>query len=130
MEEQVLRQNFRDQWVQYGDANSRYFHAQMKMRTSHNTINSVYTSTKTKLTDSILVEREFTNFFPSLMGEAGPIHKCPDAEIIKKGNYLNHDQQTQLIKEVTRAEILEAIKSMPQDKSPGVDGFPIEFFTQ
>lgn len=68
------------------------------------------------------------DFFTSLMGEAGPIHKCPDAEVIKKDVLLDHDHQTQLIKEVTRAEILESIKSMPLDKAPGVDGFPIEFF--
>ncbi|KAH0689114.1 hypothetical protein KY289_016472 [Solanum tuberosum] len=35
----------------------------------------------------------------------------------------------ELIKEVTQEEIIEAIKSMPKEKAPGVDGFPIEFFT-
>lgn len=39
-------------------------------------------------------------------------------------------QQKELIKEVTYNEILEAVKTMPKDKAPGVDGFPIEFFTK
>lgn len=99
------------------------------MRISHNTINSIYASTNANLTGPKLVEKEFTNFFTSLMGKVGPVHKCPDPEIIKKGIFLNYDHQAHLTKDVTRDKILEAIKSIPKNKAPGVDGFPIEFFT-
>lgn len=32
-------------------------------------------------------------------------------------------QQQYLIKEVTHEEIIEAIKTLPKEKAPGVDGF-------
>nr|XP_009770787.1 PREDICTED: uncharacterized protein LOC104221414 [Nicotiana sylvestris] len=35
-----------------------------------------------------------------------------------------------MIRPVTSAEIDIAIKDMPTDKAPGIDGFPIEFFTR
>ncbi|XP_019257697.1 PREDICTED: uncharacterized protein LOC109235907 [Nicotiana attenuata] len=34
-----------------------------------------------------------------------------------------------MIKPITEEEIMGAIKSMPTNKAPGVDGFPVEFYT-
>lgn len=48
----------------------------------------------------------------------------PNSEVIKRGT-----QKINLIKEVTGEEILNAIKDMPSEKSPGVDSVPIEFYT-
>ncbi|XP_075103570.1 uncharacterized protein LOC142178139 [Nicotiana tabacum] len=49
VEEHVLRQKSRVIWIQYGDANIRYFHAQWKMRTSANTINSIHNDAGIKI---------------------------------------------------------------------------------
>lgn len=38
-------------------------------------------------------------------------------------------QQKELIREVTYEEIIDAIKTMPKEKAPWLDGFPIEFLT-
>lgn len=64
------------------------------------------------------------------MGESSNILPCPNSEVIMKGTCLTRTQQLELIKEVTAEEIFASIKSMPTDKVSGVDGFPIEFFTQ
>ncbi|KAH0761346.1 hypothetical protein KY290_017419 [Solanum tuberosum] len=100
IEEKVLRQKSRACWIDSGDANTKYFHAQMKIRNAHNTISSIYTENGIKLT-----------------------------EPKKKGPCLIRDQKLLLIEKVTKVEIDQAIKSMPHDKSPGEDGYPIEFFT-
>ncbi|KAG5600974.1 hypothetical protein H5410_032344 [Solanum commersonii] len=42
VEEQVLKQKSRVNWIAIGDANTKFFHAQMKIRSSKNTITSVY----------------------------------------------------------------------------------------
>lgn len=39
-------------------------------------------------------------------------------------------QQLTFIVEVSREEILQALKDMPKDKAPGVDGYPIELYTK
>lgn len=46
------------------------------------------------------------------------------------GVCLTVSQQKELIKEVTTEEIYDSVKSLPKDKAPGIDGFPIEFFTK
>ncbi|XP_019261944.1 PREDICTED: uncharacterized protein LOC109239802 [Nicotiana attenuata] len=66
---------------------------------------------------------------PSLLGAATNILPCPNDEVIKQGIFLSRIQQLDLIRDVT-AEVMVAIKSMYTDKALGVDGFPIEFFTQ
>ncbi|XP_019225651.1 PREDICTED: uncharacterized protein LOC109207223 [Nicotiana attenuata] len=115
IEEQVLRQKSRDAWVQHGDANTKYFHAQWKMRTNTNAIVSIQNDAGIKLTDPKQVEEKFLDFFKKLMGASSPMHPCPDAEVIKKGPCLTRQQQLELIKEVTVEEIMGAIKSMPTD---------------
>ncbi|KAH0715190.1 hypothetical protein KY284_008095 [Solanum tuberosum] len=87
-----------------------------KIRCSHNAINSIYTENNTKLIDPRAIEAKFIGVFTGLMGASTSV--C-----------LTLQQQKEMIKEVTQEEIIEAIKNMPKEKAPGVDGFPIEFFT-
>ncbi|XP_075099139.1 uncharacterized protein LOC142176006 [Nicotiana tabacum] len=58
------------------------------------------------------VEDQFLSFFKKLMRESSRILPCPNSE------------------EVTTEEIFDVVKSMPTNKAPNVDGFPIESFTQ
>lgn len=55
---------------------------------------------------------------------------CPNAQTIKDQKCLDKEQQLVLIVEVSREEILQAVKDMPKDKSPGVDHYLIEFYTK
>ncbi|KAH0778514.1 hypothetical protein KY290_004941 [Solanum tuberosum] len=129
VEEQVLRQKSRATWIKCGDVNSKYFHAQWKIRCSQNAITAVYTDNNTKLTDPRAIEDEFIGVFTGLMGSSNSNLPCLNAEVVKTGVCLTLQQQKDLIKEVTKEEIIEAIKTMPKEKAPGADGFPIEFFT-
>lgn len=66
IEEQVLKKKSRPLWITCGDSNSKYFHAQWKIKNSHNTITSIYTEVGLKLTDPILIEEEFIALFSPL----------------------------------------------------------------
>ncbi|XP_070030161.1 uncharacterized protein [Nicotiana sylvestris] len=90
----------------------------------------IYNDNGVKLTDPVQVENEFISFFTKLMGKGGNVHKCPNAEVIHQGPCLTLQQKEELVQEVTRVEILNAIKDMPHEKAPGVYDFPIEFFTK
>uniref|UniRef100_A0A0V0GT72 Putative ovule protein n=1 Tax=Solanum chacoense TaxID=4108 RepID=A0A0V0GT72_SOLCH len=69
IEEAALRQKARANWIELGDSNSKYFHAQWKIRSSHNTITSICTETGLKLTEPLQIEAEFI-LFSRLMGQS------------------------------------------------------------
>ncbi|KAH0707403.1 hypothetical protein KY290_011959 [Solanum tuberosum] len=64
-----------------------------------------------------------------LMRDCAAELPCLDSMVVRDGVCLTVQQQKELIREVTYEEIADAIKTMPKEKAPGVDGFPIEFFT-
>jgi len=82
------------------------------------------------LAEPLQIEVEFISIFKDLMGSKEKELKCLNTRVVRGGSCLTIMQQRELIQEVTNEEIVEAIKSMPKDKVPGVDGFPIEFFTK
>lgn len=130
IEEWILRQKSRVTWIDYGDSNSKYFYAQLKIRANKNTITTVYNDMGVKIIDPKAVEKEFTNFFTQLMWKATRLKPCPNTRFINAGNCLTLQHQYELIKEITHEEVDEAVRDMPNDKAPGVDGYPIEFFTK
>ncbi|OIT19075.1 hypothetical protein A4A49_65809, partial [Nicotiana attenuata] len=83
IEEIILRQKSRATWIDYGDSNSKYFYAQLKIRANKNNITSVYNDLGIKITDPKVVEKEFTEFFTQLMGNANGLMPCPNTSIIK-----------------------------------------------
>lgn len=100
------------------------------MRTSQDFITSAFSNTNHKITYPTLAAKEFINFCINFKGAPEPLHPCPDPVVIKKGACLNPVQKLELSAEISKAEILDAVKNMPLDKAPRVDGFPTEFFTK
>lgn len=64
-----MRQKARATWIECGDSNTKYFHAQWKLRVTHNAIVSIYTESGEKLTNPKMVEEEFIVVFASIMGD-------------------------------------------------------------
>lgn len=93
IEEQVLRQKSRACWIECGDANTKYFHAQWKIRSIRNSITSIYIDTGIKVTDPKLVEQEFIRVFRSLMGDCATELPCANTTIIKDAPFLTVPQQ-------------------------------------
>ncbi|KAG5586269.1 hypothetical protein H5410_046703 [Solanum commersonii] len=85
-------------WVECGDANSKYFHAQWKIRYSHNAITSIYTEKNTKLTDPKQIEAEFIGVFTGLMGASTSELPYLNIEVVKKGECSTLQQQKKLIR--------------------------------
>ncbi|KAH0642061.1 hypothetical protein KY290_033665 [Solanum tuberosum] len=126
----VLQQKSRANWIKGGDANTKFFHAQVKIRESKNSITSVYDNAGIKVQDPQMVEAEFIRFYSKIMGARAKNLPCPNVAFIKEGPCLTYEQKCRLVVPVTKEEIMLAIKSMPTNKSPGIDGSPIEFFVK
>ncbi|KAH0773614.1 hypothetical protein KY290_010751 [Solanum tuberosum] len=85
---------------------------------------------KQKSREPALVEEEFISFFSSLMGTTIEDLPSPNIEVIRKDPCLSYQQRCVLIVPVTDKEINEVMEGMAKDKTPGIDGFPAEFFLQ
>ncbi|XP_060201906.1 uncharacterized protein LOC132630339 [Lycium barbarum] len=109
--EQVLRQKSRATWIAHGDSNSKYFHAHLRARPSINRVASI--CNEQGLLETAAAELPYI-----------------DPTIARDGPCLNPEQQRQMTVPITREEILTTLHSLPCDKSPGTDGFRVEFFRE
>lgn len=74
------------------------------------------------------VEDAFITYYKVLLGtEKSRTHSVCE-EILMNGPVLNADHQERLIRDVSEEEILQAMFSIPGDKSPGPDEFGTHFF--
>lgn len=76
------------------------------------------------------MQNEFITFFQELLGISAQEWPCLNALIAKDGPCLNRKQQKAFIQPVTRMNIVQALRGLPNDKSPGVDGFNVEFLKE
>lgn len=57
------------------------------------------------------------------MGDSNRVMPCPNTIVTKSGSCFTRIQKQRLIQEVTKEKIDAAIKDMPMDKAPWVDGY-------
>ncbi|XP_019235172.1 PREDICTED: uncharacterized protein LOC109215545 [Nicotiana attenuata] len=99
--EKVLRQKSRAIWINHGDSNIKYFHAQLKARQARNRVTSICTERNERLTEPLQIQQEFIQFFKKLLGESTPVMPGIDVNIIRDGPCLSMAQQQQMIRPVT-----------------------------
>ncbi|XP_075111593.1 uncharacterized protein LOC142181865 [Nicotiana tabacum] len=72
------------------------------------------------------IEQEFKGFFQSLLGTSASEIPCINIAIARDGHCLTKEQQQLLSAPVTMADIDMAVKELPNEKAPGMDGFPAD----
>ncbi|CAK8563093.1 unnamed protein product [Lathyrus sativus] len=68
IEEQVIRQRSKINWLKLGDGNNRYFHAQLKVRQNQSGMFSIYQDDGTILDRPEDIENEVLRFYGNLIG--------------------------------------------------------------
>lgn len=128
-EEMLLKQKSRIQWLKEGDRNSSFFHNQLKNRWNRNKILSIENELGVLEQGHDAVKGIAVNYFENLLGKPLP---SPYEGLQSMGNiftnFISSQQATLLERDVTDAEILSTLKSMKRNKSPGPDGFNVNFF--
>jgi hypothetical protein len=122
--ESLIRQKSRTKWIQEGDSNSRFFHASIKARQRRNNIfmlkrgeewiegvSEIKNEAKEHFSKQFLEEWSSRPFLNSL-----------------GFNSLSDDDNALLLAPFDEAEVKETIWSCDGNKSPGPDGFNINFF--
>ena len=79
-------------------------------------------------TDQTNIMRTSTEFFRKLYSEEKVNEKIQDNLLRNIKTKISKEKQTELDKPITEKEIETAIEYLQKGKSPGLDGFPIEFY--
>lgn len=100
----------------------------IKERRDRKQIVELTTDGGAKLVEPAAVSEEIISFYKSLMGPA-PVHTTAvNKNIMKTGPTLSHAQQLALCAKVTDEEIYGGLRSIGDDKAPGVDGYNAKIF--
>ena len=81
-------------------------------------------------TDNENIIRIATNFYKNLYTSDKVNEKVQHNLLRNIKTKLSKEQKSNLDKPITGEEVLDAIKKLPTGKSPGLDGFPVEFYKE
>jgi len=127
--EETWRLKSRAIWLASGDENTKFFHAYAKGRKAVNTIWSLRDEEGVTHHTFEDKARCGVNHFQNLFKAPA---QASIAEVIRVAQlfprFVEEDGNQALMKEVDEEEIKAALSSFQKDKSPGPDGWTIEFF--
>jgi hypothetical protein len=122
--ESLLRQKSRTKWVQEGDSNTRFFHASIKARRRRNQIVAIMKG-DTMIQGVREIKQEAKLHFSCHLAEAW--NNRPFIEGINF-NTLTAEDNAVLLEPFSEEEIRDTVWSCDGNKSPGPDGFNINFW--
>ncbi|XP_026378357.1 uncharacterized protein LOC113272774 [Papaver somniferum] len=126
IEEKFWKTKSRDQLIKLGDQNTSYFHRATKIRARRNKIETIQTKEGIWITEHQEVKDCFTNHFSHMAtaeitnSSSEIINLIPSTIAVEDNITLNRKPEPEEIKAI--------LFSMANDKAPGPDGFPPNFF--
>ncbi|MCG7878665.1 MAG: reverse transcriptase domain-containing protein [Candidatus Thiodiazotropha endolucinida] len=127
----IIRSRVR--WAEEGEKPTKYFCSLESRNYINKIIPKVVKDDGTSVTDQEEILNEVKNFYKNLYGNITSnteqeleIHNLLDS--ISDNPKLQDEDKIRLEGELSEAEILTVLKKMKNNKSPGSDGFTIEFF--
>ncbi|CAA7034131.1 unnamed protein product [Microthlaspi erraticum] len=129
LEEKYLKQKSKLHWLKVGDQNNKYFHKGVEERQAQKMIKEVNCRDGHIATSGDDIKEEAEGFFRDFVQ-----FKPTDYEGISIDRLMEifpryrDEDHAMLVREVTDEEIKGVIYAMPSDKSPGPDGYTVEFF--
>ena len=129
MKGQIVRS--RVQWLQHGEKPSKYFCSLENKHFTEKTIKCIKKENGTIINEQAKILNEIKTFYQSLFNSYDQ-----KLENINLNEYLSNyhvnklmsEQSKTLEGEITISELGHALKCMKNGKTPGIDGFPAEFF--
>ena len=118
----------RVKWIQEGEKNSKYFCNLEKRNYVEKAIYRLEREDGSILADTNSIKSEVFSFYKKLYDKNENGTSEVDLKTIVEGPSLSHEDSKSIEGGITIAEALEALKKMENSKSPGSDGFSIEFY--
>lgn len=119
------RQRANEAWLVHRDKNSKYFHACASQHRCANQIFNILDGEGVNRDDPVGVENAFVNYFRGILSSSAPqgIEECLQVLPGRVSTEMNQ----QLLCEVTRDEVSQALLQMAQLKSPRAQRFSSRF---
>jgi hypothetical protein len=116
-------QRAKKQWVKDGDRNTSFFHHAAVKRRRRNTIASVKDENNVLHFMPDKISNTFVNYFRSIFSSTNANNGRPYT-----ATTLPQDDQDKTYSTPDEQEILDTLKEMKRNASPGPDGFNVEFY--
>eukprot|EP00253_Pinus_taeda_P033102 PITA_33102 len=128
-EETLWKQKSRVQWLKQGEKNSKFFHRSTLDYRNSNKILNLKNESGNTLHNHREISSLLTEHFKHISQESN-IDRAEAINTLTQSipKVVIKDQNLALLKEISMEEVEEAVKSMPNDKAPGPDGFTINFY--
>ena len=119
----------RANWVEHGERNSKYFIGLEKRNQKQKVISKLHSDNGNILTKSADILNEEKQFYQNLYTSSNPpAFEFKDIMGSNEHPKLAEDSKQLCEGLVTLDECKDALKSMANNKTPGTDGFPTEFY--
>lgn len=117
-------------YYEFGNKTSKLLAWQIRKETSEKFIHSILTEDGRLLDDSASINAEFKQFYDNLYKieqDADNIgaKRFMDGITLPK---LQYEDRELLDADISEMEVLQAINSLQNNKTPGPDGFPVEYY--
>lgn len=130
LEEDFLKQRAKLHWLHVGDQNNTTFHNAIKSRHAQNNIREIRCLDGCTATKQSKIKREAERFFSDFLNFQPANYQGATEEEL--GDLIDFRCTTadynMLVNDVSEEEIRKVLFAMPENKSPGSDGYSSEFF--
>ncbi|XP_058762598.1 uncharacterized protein LOC131635980 [Vicia villosa] len=123
MEETILMQKAKVDWLKLGDNNNAYFHASIREKNKQKAMYSLQALDGRELESQEETEQEILDLYGKLFGLRNQTSAGIDILAIRSGKSISREEGLSLIRLVTNDDIKEALHSIGNNKALGVDGF-------
>ncbi|XP_006576020.1 uncharacterized protein [Glycine max] len=128
IDEEILQQRSKLDWLKLGDGNNAYFHASIRAKHKAKSIDKLELNDDSVIQDQPEIEAEDLRFYKSLMGDKTETIQAIDIVAMRAGTQVKPEQDDMLTSQVTDQEIFKALNSIGDLESPGIDDYGAKFF--
>ena len=115
-------------WLEEGEKPSRFFFKLERERIQRNSISSVLNSDDVEVFSHTEIEHEIVQFYSHLFSSETIDPLCKQTCFASIENHLDFTQQQSCEGFLSLQELSDAVKTLNLGKSPGSDGFSVEFY--
>ncbi|KAK4383215.1 hypothetical protein Sango_2797700 [Sesamum angolense] len=129
LEQFMLRQRAKLQWLKGGDQCSKVFFCRVATRKANKRVFQIFDDDGNEQTDPTIICSIFVDFFQGLLG-GDRTDKTIDLQYLRPWarHILTDDEARAIIRPVTIDEVKTTFFDIEEDKAPGPDGFSSGFF--
>lgn len=115
-------------WVNDGDRNTRFFHSVFRTRSHNNYISQIQDLNGNTFCVPADIESAFIDFFHHIWNAPSNVASNIADFLPPDLPRISDQDRNSLIVEVTKEEVFCTLSDLPSGKSPGPDGFNVEFY--